>query len=113
MRARLRAWMESLQEVFWLRPAVLVTLGVVAAEVLVRLDGAFSDHEWAPSGWIYAGGESGARALLGAIASSAIGLLVRHLEQVFGFPVSAMANKAVLAGVEYLCAYGAALGGER
>ena len=45
-----------------------------------------------------------------AIASSAIGLLVRHLEQVFGFPVSAMANKAVLAGVEYLCAYGAALG---
>ena len=48
-----------------------------------------------------------------AIASSAIGLLVRHLEQVFGFPVSAMANKAVLAGVEYLCAYGAALGGER
>jgi MSHA biogenesis protein MshI len=48
-----------------------------------------------------------------AIASSAIGLLVRHLEHVFGFPVSAMANKAVLAGVEYLCAYGAALGGER
>lgn len=45
-----------------------------------------------------------------AIASSAIGLLVRHLEQAFGFPVSAMANKAVLAGVEYLCAYGAALG---
>lgn len=74
MRARLRAWMESLQEVFWLRPALLVTLGVVAAEVLVRLDGAFSDHEWAPSGWIYAGGESGARALLGAIASSAIGV---------------------------------------
>ena len=28
-----------------------------------------------------------------AIASSAMGLLVRHLEQAFGFPVSAMANK--------------------
>ncbi|WP_434665187.1 MSHA biogenesis protein MshI [Aeromonas sp. NJAU223] len=48
-----------------------------------------------------------------AIASSSIGHLVRHLEQAFGFPVSAMANKAVLAGVEYLSAYGAALGGER
>lgn len=45
-----------------------------------------------------------------AIASPAMGLLVRHLEQAFGFPVSAMANKAVLAGVEYLSAYGAALG---
>ena len=48
-----------------------------------------------------------------AIGSPFIGTLVRHLEQAFGFPVSAMANKAVLAGVEYLCAYGAALGGER
>ncbi|MNP83822.1 hypothetical protein D3C76_1828790 [compost metagenome] len=45
-----------------------------------------------------------------AIGSPFIGTLVRHLEQAFGFPVSAMANKAVLAGVEYLCAYGAALG---
>lgn len=45
-----------------------------------------------------------------AIASSAMGVLVRHLEQTFGFPVSAMANKAVLEGVEYLSAYGAALG---
>ena len=45
-----------------------------------------------------------------AIGSPFIGTLVRHLEQAFGFPVSAMANKAVLAGVEYLSAYGAALG---
>ncbi|EOD55205.1 hypothetical protein [Aeromonas molluscorum] len=45
-----------------------------------------------------------------AIASPFIGTLVRHMEQTFGFPVSAMANKAVLAGVEYLSAYGAALG---
>lgn len=45
-----------------------------------------------------------------AIGSPFIGTLVRHLEQAFGFPVSAMANKAILAGVEYLSAYGAALG---
>ena len=35
----------------------------------------------------------------------------RHdIEQTFGFAVSAMANKAVLAGVEYLSAYAAAIG---
>ncbi|UBH28463.1 MSHA biogenesis protein MshI [Aeromonas enteropelogenes] len=45
-----------------------------------------------------------------AIASSFIGTLVRHMEQTFGMAVSAMANKAVLAGVEYLSAYAAAIG---
>ena len=45
-----------------------------------------------------------------AIASPFIGTLVRHMEQTFGFAVSAMANKAVLAGVEYLSAYAAAIG---
>lgn len=45
-----------------------------------------------------------------AIASSFIGTLVRHMEQTFGFAVSAMANKAILSGVEYLSAYAAALG---
>lgn len=45
-----------------------------------------------------------------AIASPFIGTLVRHMEQTFGFAVSAMANKAILSGVEYLSAYAAALG---
>ncbi|RQM64182.1 MSHA biogenesis protein MshI [Aeromonas enteropelogenes] len=45
-----------------------------------------------------------------AIATSFIGTLVRHMEQTFGMAVSAMANKAVLAGVEYLSAYAAAIG---
>ncbi|MFQ2044341.1 MSHA biogenesis protein MshI [Aeromonas veronii] len=45
-----------------------------------------------------------------AVASPFIGTLVRHMEQTFGFAVSAMANKAVLAGVEYLSAYAAAIG---
>ena len=45
-----------------------------------------------------------------AIASSFIGTLVRHMEQTFGFAVSAMANKAILSGVEYLSAYAAAIG---
>lgn len=45
-----------------------------------------------------------------AVASPFIGSLVRYMEQAFGFAVSAMANKAVLAGVEYLPAYAAAQG---
>ena len=45
-----------------------------------------------------------------AIASSFIGTLSHHMQQTFGFAVSAMANKAVLAGVEYLSAYAAAIG---
>ncbi|MFM5501179.1 MSHA biogenesis protein MshI [Aeromonas veronii] len=48
-----------------------------------------------------------------AVASPFIGTLVRHMEQTFGFAVSAMANKAVLAGVEYLSAYAAALGDDQ
>ena len=45
-----------------------------------------------------------------AVASPFIGTLVRHMEHTFGLAVSAMANKAVLAGVEYLSAYAAAIG---
>ena len=57
-------------------------------------------------------GEAGFQMQL-AIASPFIGTLVRHMEQTFGFAVSAMANKAILSGVEYLSAYAAALGGEQ
>ncbi|PJG58170.1 MSHA biogenesis protein MshI [Aeromonas cavernicola] len=47
-----------------------------------------------------------------AIASAFTGTLISHMEQTFGFGVSVMTNKAVTAGVEYLSAYAAAIGGE-
>lgn len=40
-----------------------------------------------------------------ALSSPGLGALIRHLEQTFGFAVSAMANKAILSGIDYLPAY--------
>ncbi|MDO2947638.1 MSHA biogenesis protein MshI [Aeromonas simiae] len=40
-----------------------------------------------------------------AISSPVLGDLVRHLEQAFSFTVSAMANPAILTGIDYLPAY--------
>lgn len=43
-----------------------------------------------------------------ALTSPGLGALVGHLEQSFGFAVSAMANKAILSGIDYLPAYAVA-----
>ncbi|KUE80682.1 MSHA biogenesis protein MshI [Aeromonas schubertii] len=45
-----------------------------------------------------------------ALTSPGLGALVGHLEQSFGFAVSAMANKAILNGIDYLPAYAVARG---
>nr|WP_246522490.1 DUF2254 domain-containing protein [Neoroseomonas terrae] len=66
--------MEALGDAFWLRPALLVLLGVLAGEGAVSLEIAGWPDAVLSAGWLYAGGESGARALLSAIASSTIGV---------------------------------------
>jgi uncharacterized membrane protein len=74
MSTTLRERLEALGDAFWLRPAILVFLGLVLGE------GAVWTERWGwarsilPEGWLYAGGEAGARALLGAIATSTIGV---------------------------------------
>jgi uncharacterized membrane protein len=73
VKARLGAYVESLGDQFWLRPGLLVVLGAALGELAVRaedptrtgLGPSFAD-------WVYAGGEAGARSLLGAVASSTI-----------------------------------------
>ncbi|UFN48878.1 DUF2254 domain-containing protein [Roseomonas sp. OT10] len=74
MRGRLTGWLEALGDLFWLRPAFLVVLGVALGEALVWAERAGFTESWVSGGWIYAGGEAGARALLSAVASSAIGV---------------------------------------
>ena len=74
MTSRLRGWLEGLGDLFWLRPAFLVTLGVLLGELMARAELAGIAGGWASAGWIYAGGEAGARALLGAVATSTIGV---------------------------------------
>jgi uncharacterized membrane protein len=74
MRAHLKQLYEDLNESFWVRPSLIVVGGMVAAEVMINAE------RWdiVPSGflaaWLYSGGETGARTLLGAVAGSTIGV---------------------------------------
>ncbi len=73
MTAGLRKLLDDLADTFWLVPGALVVAGAILALVLVELDR--MDIVANASGnvtWIYGGGATGARSLLGAIASSTI-----------------------------------------
>ncbi|KRC17807.1 DUF2254 domain-containing protein [Acidovorax sp. Root217] len=75
MKARFRQFLSALGDSFWLLPAALVVLGIVLAFGLLRLDRSDLLPAWLiGSTWIYNGGGTGARTLLGVIASSAIGV---------------------------------------
>ncbi|MGA0594594.1 DUF2254 domain-containing protein [Enterovirga sp. CN4-39] len=75
MNARVRAWLERLGDQFWLRPALVVITCMLMARGAIWLE---TTQPFAGSGgpasWGYSGGAEGARALLGAVASSAIGV---------------------------------------
>ncbi|MES2710166.1 MAG: DUF2254 domain-containing protein [Pseudomonadota bacterium] len=73
MGNRLKGMLETLGDLFWLRPAGLVALGLLLASLAIAADRADSLPEWL-SPWVYSGGEAGARDLLGAVASSTIGV---------------------------------------
>lgn len=74
---RARGWqlLEMLNDSFWLRPALIVLAALALAELLTGVE----RTEWSPtnalSDWLYEGGETGARTLLGAIAGSTIGVV--------------------------------------
>ena len=70
----LRSRLEALGDAFWLRPALLVLAGFLLGERAVWVEREEAGGALLPDGWLYAGGEAGARALLGAIASSTIGV---------------------------------------
>ncbi|SBW07925.1 conserved membrane hypothetical protein [uncultured Alphaproteobacteria bacterium] len=73
MKARLAALLHALAQSFWLIPALLVAGGVAGAAALLEIDrrGGLPD---ALDPWLYDGGSTGARTLLGAVASSTIGV---------------------------------------
>jgi uncharacterized membrane protein len=60
---------------FWIVPGFMVLLGVFGALALIEVDrsGIVTD-EWLTDTWLYDGGGTGARTLLGAVASSTIGV---------------------------------------
>ena len=75
MRVRLRHLLGYLGEAFWLLPATVVLLGILLAVALVELDRSGLVPQWLiDSPWLYNGGGTGARTLLGAVASSTIGV---------------------------------------
>ena len=75
MSARIRQFLVGVGEIFWLLPAVLVTVGILLAVGLVELDRSGLVPQWLiDSPWLYSGGGTGARTLLGAVASSTIGV---------------------------------------
>ena len=75
MRARIRKFLTDLGDTFWLVPALMVLGGVLSAVALVEIDRSDMLPESLLAGpWLYNGGGTGARTLLGAIASSTIGV---------------------------------------
>ncbi len=77
MNARIKAWLEILGDLFWLRPALVVLGCILLAQFGVWLEAAHIggfDASSPDTNWGYSGGAEGARALLSAIASSNIGV---------------------------------------
>lgn len=74
MTARFRKLFDDLAETFWLVPALIVLAGVLAALAFVQLDRSGILPRWLLEDWLYDGGATGARTLLGAVASSTIGV---------------------------------------
>jgi uncharacterized membrane protein len=73
--AHLRSLLTDLGDTFWLPPGFVVIVGVLSGVGLVAVDGSGIVPPWLiASPWLYNGGATGARTLLGAVASSTIGV---------------------------------------
>lgn len=70
----MRQILDRLAETFWLVPALLVSVGVAGGLCLIELDRSDLIARWLLERWLYDGDATGARTLLGAIASSTIGV---------------------------------------
>ncbi len=74
MLARAKKLLADLGETFWLLPMLMVLSSLVAAFTLVHIDQSDTIFFSVLQDWIYDGGATGARTLLGAVASATIGV---------------------------------------
>ena len=75
MKARFRKAFTTLGDTFWLLPGGMVVGGILLGAGLVAVDRSGAVPRWLiESPWLYSGGGTGARTLLGAVASSTIGV---------------------------------------
>tara|TARA_R110001599_G_scaffold159052_1_gene346117 strand:+ start:144367 stop:145686 length:1320 start_codon:yes stop_codon:yes gene_type:complete len=75
LKARIRQFFDELGETFWLVPAAMVSAGILIALLLLYVDRIGLVPTWLlESDWLYNGGVTGARTLLGTVAASTIGV---------------------------------------
>ncbi|MEO8779370.1 MAG: DUF2254 domain-containing protein, partial [Rhodanobacter sp.] len=75
MIARLRKFVSDLGDVFWLLPGTMVLIGVFGAIGMLAIDrSGIVPQALLKQDWLYNGGGTGARTLLGAVAASTIGV---------------------------------------
>lgn len=75
MNAHIRKFLSEFADTFWVVPGAIVLSGVLAAIGLVAVDRSGILPDWLlDNAWLYNGGGTGARTLLGAVASSTIGV---------------------------------------
>lgn len=75
MLPRVKKFFSDLSDAFWLLPGIMVLAGIAAALGMLHIDrsGVLPDF-LLKQDWLYNGGGTGARTLLGAVASSTIGV---------------------------------------
>ena len=75
MKARLRRLIGALGDTYWIVPGAMVLAGILMAVGLVNLDRrGIVPAALLESAWLYNGGGTGVRTLLGAVASAPIGV---------------------------------------
>jgi uncharacterized membrane protein len=75
LTARIRKFFSDLGDAFWLVPGLMVLGGILGAAGLVDIERNHLVPHWLiEDRWLYSGGATGARTLLGAVASSTIGV---------------------------------------
>ena len=90
---------DRLADAFWLVPAAMVLGGIFLALGLLQLDRAGVLPGWVQdSAWLYNGGGTGARTLLGAIAASSIGVA----STVFSITIAALSLASAQMGPRLL-----------
>ena len=89
--ARLRKFLSDLGDVFWLLPGVMVLIGIGGAMGMLAIDrSGIVPPALLKQDWLYNGGGTGARTLLGAVVASTIGVA----GTVFSITIAALALAA-------------------
>lgn len=99
LNAKLQKIIDQLADAFWLVPTAMVLGGIALALALLQVDRADVLPSWVQeSAWLYNGGGTGARTLLGAIAASSIGVA----STVFSITIAALSLAAAQMGPRLL-----------